>query len=57
MYFFAIKAFARLLRNFLEICRRGGCSIIRFVDSLLFLVLKMLRASFQRRKAAAFSNK
>ena len=29
MYFFAVKAFARLLRNFFEICRRGGCSIIR----------------------------
>ena len=38
MYFFAVKAFTRLLRNFFEICRRGGCSILRLVDSLLFLV-------------------
>ena len=29
MYFFAVKAFERLLRNFFEICRRGGYSIIR----------------------------
>ena len=38
MYFFAVKALARLLRNFFEICRRGGCSILRLVDLLLFLV-------------------
>ena len=38
MYFFAVKAFTRLLRNFFEICRRGGCSILRLVGSLLFLV-------------------
>ena len=34
MYFFAVKAFTRLFRNFFEICRRGGCSILRLVDSL-----------------------
>ena len=30
MFFFAVEAFARL-RNFFKICRRNGCSIIRFV--------------------------
>ena len=57
MYFFAVKAFARLLRNFFENCRRGGCSII----GLRFIVIsrspKCYETGSQRRKAAAFSKK
>ena len=40
MYFFAVKAFMRLLRNFFEICRRGGCSILRLVDLLLIVIFR-----------------
>ena len=58
MYFFALKAFTRLLKNFFEICRRGGCSILIGLRIIVIsLSPKCYEAGSQRRKAAAFSKK
>ena len=36
--FFHCKSISQLLRNLFEICHHGGCSILRFVELLIFLV-------------------
>ena len=50
VFFFAVKAFTQVLRNFLEICS-GNSNIMHFVDSLLFNTSTFTKAkssSYQR---------
>ena len=54
--FFALKAFKQLLKNFFEIFR-GNCTIMRFVNSLLFLVYQNDVNMFTKAKSCSYSNK
>ena len=53
--FFTVEVFMQLLRNFFEICG-GICNIMRFVDSLVFLLYQNDMSAFTK-KSCSNSNK
>ena len=55
IFFFSVKPFTQLLKNFFEICRSNS-NIMRFVNSL-FLVFQNDTSTFTKAKSCSYSNK